>query len=147
MAETDQADSTNDEPWYKDGLRFECTQCGNCCTGTPGAVWVEESDLEAIAEYLEKPIGEIRVFHTRPLKGRMSLKEFANGDCTFFDPHLRRCRIYPVRPAQCRVWPFWSVHLTDRKAWEDVGRECPGIGRGDFVSLEVIEQRAAETHL
>ena len=21
------------EPWYKDGLRFKCTGCGDCCTG------------------------------------------------------------------------------------------------------------------
>ena len=27
------------EPWYRDGLRFQCTQCGNCCTGDPGVVW------------------------------------------------------------------------------------------------------------
>ncbi|MFM1805538.1 MAG: hypothetical protein RL136_2417, partial [Planctomycetota bacterium] len=26
-------------PWYAEGLRFECTQCGNCCSGGPGAVW------------------------------------------------------------------------------------------------------------
>ena len=26
-------------PWYADGLSFECTMCGNCCTGPPGAVW------------------------------------------------------------------------------------------------------------
>ncbi|WP_296458322.1 hypothetical protein [Rubinisphaera sp.] len=42
--------------WYKDGLKFECTQCGNCCTGGPGAVWVSEEEIQAIAEYLEKPV-------------------------------------------------------------------------------------------
>ena len=26
--------------WYADGLRFTCTQCGNCCTGQPGFVWI-----------------------------------------------------------------------------------------------------------
>ena len=29
------------EPWYRDGLRFECTRCGHCCTGAPGYVWVD----------------------------------------------------------------------------------------------------------
>src|SRR5690606_15561824 len=47
--------------WYRDGLRFECTQCGNCCTGMPGHVWVDEADIARIAEYLDKPIGEIRL--------------------------------------------------------------------------------------
>ena len=32
---------TADSPeWYRDGLRFECTRCGACCTGAPGYVWV-----------------------------------------------------------------------------------------------------------
>ena len=37
---------------YADGLRFECTQCGNCCTGPPGRVWFSEEEGEAMAENL-----------------------------------------------------------------------------------------------
>ena len=29
----DRTMSTTPEPWYKDGLRFKCTGCGDCCTG------------------------------------------------------------------------------------------------------------------
>ncbi|HBN75834.1 MAG TPA: hypothetical protein DD473_08455 [Planctomycetaceae bacterium] len=133
--------------WYKDGLKFECTQCGNCCTGGPGAVWVSEEEIQAIAEYLEKPIGEIRLMHTRPLRGQKSLTEFANGDCTFFDSRARKGTIYPVRPVQCRTWPFWRSHLTDEKTWNDLQQDCPGINKGDLVQLEVIEARAAEREL
>lgn len=134
-------------PWYRDGLRFECTQCGNCCTGMPGYVWVDESDIERIAEYLDKPIGEIRLLRTRPAKGRISLNEYANGDCTFFDPATRRCGIYPVRPAQCRTWPFWQSNLTDEAAWVRAGRTCPGAGTGDLIPLEQIERLAADPSL
>jgi len=28
--------SANKEPWYKDGLKFSCSGCGDCCTGAPG---------------------------------------------------------------------------------------------------------------
>ena len=38
------------KPWYADGLRFACTQCGNCCTGEPGFVWVNDAEIAAIAE-------------------------------------------------------------------------------------------------
>ena len=30
--------------WYEDGLRFSCSQCGNCCTGPPGAVWFTDNE-------------------------------------------------------------------------------------------------------
>lgn len=130
--------------WYEDGLCFECTQCGDCCTGAPGVVWVDDAEIEAIAEHLDKPIGEIRLLHTRIIRGRVSLTEFANGDCTYFDPTTRGCKIYPVRPKQCRTWPFWNSNIESPKSWEETKKSCPGAGKGDFVSLDEIERRAAE---
>lgn len=138
------ADSTereNAEAWYKDGLKFRCTECGNCCTGAPGVVWVDEEEVHAIADHLEKPVGEIRLMHTRPVRGRVSLTEFANGDCTFFAPASRRCTIYPVRPKQCRTWPFWNSSLSSERAWDATRGSCPGIGHGDLVTLEEIKIR------
>ncbi|MFG0335929.1 MAG: YkgJ family cysteine cluster protein, partial [Maioricimonas sp. JB049] len=64
------ANSTGDAPWYRDGLQFSCTQCGNCCTGSPGYVWVTEEEIAAIAAHLDKPIGEVRLMHTRPVGQR-----------------------------------------------------------------------------
>jgi uncharacterized protein len=134
-------------PWYRNGLSFRCTQCGNCCTGSPGYVWVEEEDVRRISEYLDKPIGEIRLLHTRPARGRVSLTEYANGDCTFFDPATRRCRIYPVRPSQCRTWPFWTSNLRDPESWKQAEQACPGAGVGELIPLEVIEQLATDVQL
>jgi uncharacterized protein len=130
------------EPWYSEGLRFECTQCGNCCTGAPGVVWVDEEELAAIAEYTGKPLGEVRLLDARLVGKRISLREHANGDCVYFDGESRRCTIYPVRPKQCRTWPFWRSHLVSREAWEGLRPECPGVGGGAFVSLEEVERRA-----
>lgn len=129
------------DPWYADGLKFNCTQCGNCCTGTPGHVWLDEDEIQAIAEYLDKPLGEIRLFHTRSVRGKISLTEFGNGDCTFFDPHGRGCTIYPVRPKQCQTWPFWNSNLSSKSAWESIKKDCPGAGAGNFVAFEEIEIR------
>lgn len=130
------------EKWYKDGLQFTCTGCGNCCTGAPGVVWVNDDEIRQIAEYTGKSAGEIRLFHTRPVRGRISLTEYANGDCTFFDPKDRKCTIYPARPRQCRTWPFWASNLESPEAWQEVQRDCPGAGQGEFVSLERIEEQA-----
>jgi Fe-S-cluster containining protein len=86
----------------------------------------------------------VRLFHSRIVGGRRSLTEYANGDCTFFDPEHRRCTIYPVRPRQCRTWPFWNSNLETPETWHEVCRDCPGAGTGEFVPLEEIERRAAE---
>ncbi len=138
---------TENKPWYQNGLRFECTQCGNCCTGSPGFVWVNDEEIQAIAEYLDKPVGEIRLMHSRPAQGKISLREHANGDCIYFDPHKRGCSIYPVRPVQCRTWPFWNSNIDSERAWDQTKKDCPGAGQGNFISLEKITELAAQIDL
>lgn len=139
--------SENSLPWYHAGLKFRCTQCGNCCTGAPGAVWVDDNDLIRISEYLNKPIGEVRLFYARPLRGKVSLKEYPNGDCVFFDSQSRGCTIYPVRPVQCKTWPFWNSNLADEQAWEETCKSCPGSGKGDLIPLEEIEFRRLQSEV
>ncbi len=135
------------EPWYQHGLCFECTECGNCCTGAPGVVWIDDDDIRRIAEYRQRGEGEIRVMHTRPYGGRTSLQEFANGDCTFFDAQNRRCTIYPVRPRQCRNWPFWRSNLESPTAWKEVQQHCPGAGSGPLVSVDAILELVSQDDL
>lgn len=137
----------DDKPWYGDGLNFTCSQCGDCCTGDPGVVWVTDEEVREIAEHLDKPVGEIRLFHTRPVRGRVSLTEYQNGDCTFFDSRERKCTVYPVRPQQCRTWPFWKSNLESEQKWGEVCETCPGAGTGQFFSLEEIEERAARVDI
>lgn len=133
--------ATSNDVWYKDGLQFKCTGCGNCCTGAPGAVWVTDEELQAIADHTGNSIGEIRLFYTRLIAGRVSLTEFANGDCAFFDGATRRCTIYEVRPSQCRTWPFWAGNVASPEAWTQTQAACPGAGKGDFVPVEEILRR------
>jgi len=135
------------EPWYKDGLRFRCTQCGDCCTGGTGFVWVDDEEIGQIAEYLGVSVGEVRLMSTRLHGNRVSLREYANGDCVFFDGASRKCTIYPARPKQCRTWPFWRSNINGPEDWERTQQECPGAGQGEFVSLEEIESRASAIEL
>jgi Fe-S-cluster containining protein len=131
------------QPWYKDGLKFTCTQCGNCCTGDPGVVWINDDELREIAEFLGKTVGEVRLMQTRLVGNRISLTEYANGDCVYFDGATRRCKIYPVRPRQCRSWPFWRSNLASPEEWSETCKSCPGAGHGELVPLEEIERRAS----
>src|SRR5689334_21137377 len=41
------------QPWYADGLRFTCSQCGNCCTGGPGYVWISREEIVRLGEHLK----------------------------------------------------------------------------------------------
>lgn len=100
--------------------------------------------MQAIAEFRQQTYGEIMIHHTKLVGGRRSLTEFANGDCTFLDPKSRRCSIYPVRPIQCRTWPFWPANLVSREAWDRARTLCPGMDRGPLVQLDVIERQASE---
>jgi Fe-S-cluster containining protein len=99
--------------------------------------------MQAIAEYRGISIGELKIHHTKLFGGQVTLRDYANGDCTFFDGQTRKCTIYPVRPAQCRTWPFWNSNLESQEDWEMASSDCPGMGQGDLVQLETIQERAA----
>lgn len=119
--------------WYTDGLRFECTQCGVCCTGAPGYVWLTRAECDELAEFLGLSGDEFVRRYVRLVGRRRSLVEEPNGDCIFYDDG---CTVYPVRPGQCRTFPFWPENLKSRGAWEEVSEECEGIGQGPLYSLE-----------
>ena len=133
-------DAKTDEPWYQGGLRFRCTRCGHCCTGAPGYVWVSDEEIAAIAAFLHEPVEPFTQLYTRPVHRQRSLRENANGDCVFYDK-AAGCTIYPVRPAQCRTWPFWDSNMKTPRAWEKTCKICPGTGQGELIASEEITRR------
>jgi len=133
--------------WYAPGLNFTCTRCGNCCTGAPGYVWVSAGEVESIAEFRGEEVTVIQQQFVRLVGTSMSLVERPNGDCIFYDREKKGCTIYPVRPRQCRTWPFWHSNLRHRAAWEETCKICPGAGRGSFVPAEEVERLAAVIRL
>lgn len=130
-------------PWYTDGLAFACTQCGNCCTGAPGYVWLQEGDPEKIATHLGVPVEEVTLMHARKGHRGLTLREKNNGDCIYYEEGTG-CTIYPVRPAQCRTWPFWESNLKSRRTWDEISEGCPGIGKGQLIGIEEITSRMRE---
>ena len=136
-------DTAQSAPWYQDGLRFECTQCGDCCTGAPGYVWINKQEIEALAERLEMSVEEFERVHVRQVGIRKTLDELDGGDCTLFDPVARKCTVYDQRPRQCRTWPFWDSNTRSRQSWQETCEECPGCGQGDLVPLEQIQAQVA----
>jgi uncharacterized protein len=150
------------EPWYADGLRFTCSQCGNCCTGGPGFVWVSQEEIVRLAEFLEITPEQTVERYCRKIAGRFSFKEKRGPggfDCIFLTEGeataiskdsipLRRkgCSIYPVRPLQCRTWPFWPENLDEPEAWDRAAKRCHGMnhGRRTFTREQIESLRDAE---
>ncbi len=121
--------------WYDDGLEFSCTQCGHCCT-VEGYVWVDGKEVGRIASHLGLSETEFGKKYLRRVKRRLSLTEKPNKECIFWNDG---CQIYPVRPTQCRTFPFWRENLTSIEAWEEGTEECPGSGSGRHYSREEID--------
>jgi len=132
--------------WYARGLRFQCARCGGCCGGAPGYVWLTPGDIGGMSRFLKLTEQEFLQRYCRRVLTRVSLCEHANYDCVFFTP--AGCRVYPARPHQCRSFPFWPDNVATPAAWEDVGRRCPGVGRGRVYSpseMRAIQQGKRST--
>jgi uncharacterized protein len=147
------------DPWYAaDGLNFTCSQCGNCCTGGPGFVWISREEIVRLAEFLMVTPADVVEQHCRKINGKFTLNEKrgpgGSYDCIFLTEHKvrvtplgadraitetrRGCAIYPVRPLQCRTWPFWPENLTSKTVWDKAGKRCHGINHGRHFTLEQI---------
>ena len=126
-------------PWYADGLRFECSQCGDCCSGAPGFVWVNEDEIADLADEMEMEVDAFEYQFVRQVGADKSLKEEPDGDCILLDPEPRKCSVYGARPIQCRTWPFWDSNLERKKDWKETCSVCPGSGTGRLYTFEEIE--------
>lgn len=137
--------SKEEQPWYHAGLRFECTGCGKCCTGSPGYVWVTEEEINAIAAYLKLPVDKFKRMYTRVKDGQNALteKRAPYYDCIFL--HDKKCTIYPVRPKQCGTFPFWKGLLSSKENWEEAAKSCEGIRDGaPLIAMQEIQARLVD---
>ncbi|MCP4759582.1 MAG: YkgJ family cysteine cluster protein [Planctomycetes bacterium] len=139
--------------WYDGGLQFECSRCGNCCTGPPGAVWFSADEGRAMAAVLGISEETFHRQYARQIRGKWSLRETRTSrgmDCVFLttdEQGKAGCRLYGARPSQCRTWPFWPENLESRQMWEAVRKQtpCPGMGHGGLVKIDEILARLGET--
>ncbi|BCD62230.1 hypothetical protein NitYY0826_C1106 [Nitratiruptor sp. YY08-26] len=118
----------------KEGFSFAfdpnaCASCnGACCRGESGYIWVSKQEIEAIAQFLQLSTQDFISNYLKKEGYRYSIKEIkSKGEhfCIFFEEG-RGCSIYPVRPKQCRDYPFWKRYK-DKKNISEVCQECKGI--------------------
>ncbi|ETW05237.1 hypothetical protein H310_04207 [Aphanomyces invadans] len=145
--------SATAEPWFKAGLSFSCTKCGNCCSGTKGQVRFLDSEVDAMATKMDTSVPEfLQKYARRQGRGAKSFfqlkqKRTSDGfDCIFLDRKLVKgkavCSLYHARPMQCRTWPYWPENLETRQTWErlkSAKEGCPGILKGPSIPAEEVQ--------
>ncbi len=125
----------SDNCWYKNGIKFSCQGCGGCCSGEPGYVWLNQDEINAIAQELQISTIDFIQKYTRNIQGKISLIEKPNYDCIFLDNN--RCKIYNARPVQCSTYPFWKISLTNPNDFKDATCNCPGVNLTDKSKLKL----------
>lgn len=128
--------------WFSEGLRFKCTECGKCCTGSPGYVFLSQNDLQRLAKHFSLSDEEFSHTYTRHVENNLALIDLpGSGDCIFLKEN--RCSVYESRPIQCRTFPWWIHNLREPEDWKEASKYCEGIEHPDaplISSLEIQEQ-------
>ena len=128
------------------GLRFECTQCGKCCTnrGEYAYVYLSDDEVDALAKHLELSRAAFKRKYTFIDEYGWRQLRFTGSRCVFLD-EADRCGVYPARPVQCRTFPFWREMVQDDGGWSEEARSlCEGVGRGRVYSIEEAEAMMKE---
>jgi Fe-S-cluster containining protein len=125
--------------FYKNGLYFECTVCGECCRHSGGKVEITPIEALKIASALDMAPEEFLREYCHQENGSIELIDNENGYCIFLMGD--RCSIYDSRPLQCRTFPFWRENLKSHYRWKQLRSFCPGIDRGELYSPESIRQK------
>ena len=127
---------------FKNGIRFECQNSGNCCVSRDsyGYVYLSSKDLKKLARNFNLTAEDFKFKYCQNTEGFLHLKEKnrLKGKCIFLKNH--KCTVYKSGPSQCRTWPFWNENM-NAKSWnENVVNFCPGIGKGNIVNFEKIKK-------
>jgi hypothetical protein len=85
-------------------MRLDCLECGACCHDSN--VILYEEDLDRFrkggrADLTKAPYVERR-------GGKLRLKFVGKGPCQHLNTRDLKCRIYPIRPFNCSVFPVAS---------------------------------------
>jgi Fe-S-cluster containining protein len=104
---------------------------------------ISAAELERIRDYLGHD-----GFH-QTIAGHHAIRMREDGACLFLDPQTTRCQIYPVRPYDCRAFPFDYISSPTTGEWVWIVWDCPFARNLTPAQLELhlchLEQAFAAT--
>ena len=123
-------------------LRFACQPgCTKCCE-VRGFVYITENDLQLMARYVGLTAEAFEKKYVVRYKQLLRLRKPRGSQCHFLIGE--GCSVHPVKPVQCRLYPFWPELVEQRANWEAERKMCPGIGKGELIQIGVACETAAE---
>jgi len=125
-------------------LRFHCTGCGKCCSGgSDHYVAMSKNEAERIRRHLGITDSWFRRRYVEHLTRNTFTARMPEGRCTFLDKK-GQCKIYHLRPVQCRTYPYWPEILQNKQTWNNEAKHCEGINAGAIVPIKNIKQKLAQ---
>ncbi len=113
---------------------FNCDKCfecgGKCCYGESGYIFASIAEMDTISKFLNISFEDFCLRYVKKVGMRFSFIEQACTNkedgikCVFFDEVKKQCSIYPVRPMQCKTFPFWNAYKRDNR---EVMKRCIGV--------------------
>lgn len=106
-------------------FNFKCKECGQCCF-VDGYVALSAAEEKNIASYIGISINRFRKDFTERIPGvkKRVLLLYDDGCAFLFN---KKCVVYPVRPLQCKKFPYWKDIAAGGKALEKASAYCKGI--------------------
>jgi len=131
------------EPWWSQGVRFECQGTGRCCVsrGAQGYVYLTLADRRRLARHFGISTLAFTRRHCAKTDGHFHLKD-TEGPCRYLEG--TRCGVYEARPTQCRTWPFWPENMGAKTWSRDIAPFCAGVGKGRLYTAEEIRRLLAQ---
>lgn len=137
--------------YHSKPIRFKCTECSRCCYGGKYAyVRASSQEIEKIISFMNINADTFKADYLIKLVDngygiRMKITVIAQalnkkGPCMLLSAK-GKCSVYPVRPMQCRTYPFWSEILISEAKWNSEIERCEGIQQGEIIETEYIEQQ------
>ena len=127
------------ELWYRERYRFQCTRCGQYCTGSDGTVSVSQEEEWVFAGAPGLDQEALRAQSPKQLFGHQQLHERdESGDRIFLEDE--RYRVCAPRLVQYQGDSRWPALLESPERWrKEVGR-CEGLsGEAPLVLLDKTE--------
>jgi Fe-S-cluster containining protein len=107
-----------------------------------GEVYLSDEDLVRIAQHLSLDPIDFEQKYVQRTAHSLRLRKPSDRQCLFHRDN--RCSIHPVKPVQCRVFPFWPEIVETPESWNATAQRCPGMNKGPLVQIEAAKDISQE---